>query len=151
MKKNKSLEIISGLLVLLFAYAAVSKLFHYNDFKLQLGKSPYVNDFAGMVAWALPLGELAVVIALVINRTRLIGLYASLFLMTMFTAYIYAMLHFSYYIPCSCGGVLSQMSWGQHFIFNICFVALSIVGIFLELRLTDKTEHKIQLSRPAIT
>ena len=129
MKKSTVVEIISSLLVLLFMYAAVSKLLDYQTFKVQLSKSPFITQFASITAWALPIGEILVGLALTFKRTRLIGLYVSLFLMTMFTAYIYAMLHYSYYIPCSCGGILSEMTWTQHLWFNIGFVVLSITGI----------------------
>jgi len=62
-------------------------------------------------------------------RFRLLGLYASFSLMVMFTAYIIAITKFSDYIPCSCGGVLQNMSWNQHLIFNIGFILLAVAGI----------------------
>lgn len=132
MKRRIILEIINCLIILLFVYAATSKLLDYDEFKIQLGKSPFINEFAGVTAWALPIGEILVGVALTFTRTRLLGLYASLFLMTMFSAYIYAMLHYSYYIPCSCGGILSKMGWTTHLWFNIGFVLLSIIGILLQ-------------------
>jgi uncharacterized membrane protein YphA (DoxX/SURF4 family) len=143
MKRNTVVEIISSLLILLFVYAAVSKLLDYETFKLQLGKSPFITQFAGITAWALPVGEILLGLALTYKPTRLVGLYASLFLMTMFTAYIYAMLHYSYYIPCSCGGILSKMDWNTHLWFNVGFVGLSIVGILLQ------TKKEIQLAKGA--
>jgi uncharacterized membrane protein YphA (DoxX/SURF4 family) len=139
MKRKLILNTICNLLILLFIYAAVSKFLDYNEFKIQLGKSPFINEFAGVTAWALPIGEIIVGLALTINKTRLTALYASLFLMTMFSAYIYTMLHYSYYIPCSCGGILSEMGWTTHFWFNIGFVLLSIIGILLQsLELKNK-------------
>jgi hypothetical protein len=69
---------------------------------------------------------------LVIKRTRLIGLYASFFLMSLFTAYLIIMLNVSYYIPCSCGGVLENLSWNQHVVFNVFFIAISAVGAIIQ-------------------
>ena len=132
MKRSTIVEIISSLLILLFMYAAVSKLLDYQTFRVQLSKSPFITQFASVLAWALPVGEILVALALTWKRTRLPGLYASLFLMTMFTAYIWTMLQYSYYLPCSCGGVLSKMGWTAHLWFNIGFVALSIIGIFIQ-------------------
>ncbi|PZR07651.1 MAG: hypothetical protein DI539_23405 [Flavobacterium psychrophilum] len=129
MKRTLVVEIISSLLILLFMYAAVSKLLDYETFKVQLSKSPFITQFAGVTAWSLPVGEILVGLALTFKKTRLVGLYASLFLMTMFTAYIWTMLHYSYYIPCSCGGILSKMDWNTHFWFNLGSVMLSIMGI----------------------
>ena len=93
--KRLAAEIISSLLILMFVYTALSKLLDYPLFRLQLGKSPFITAYAGLVAWSLPVSELLVAIALVFKPTRIAGLYASLFLMTMFTAYIYAMLEYS--------------------------------------------------------
>lgn len=137
MRKTLLTEIMSALLILLFMYAAVSKLVDYDTFRQQLGKSPFIHSFAGITAWALPLGEIILSIALIFKATRLAGLYASLFLMTMFTAYIYTMLAFSYTIPCSCGGVLSKMGWKTHLWFNSGFVLLSIAGILLHTSAND--------------
>lgn len=131
MKRKIVIEIICSLLVLLFIYTGLSKMFNYSEFRLQLGKSPFITRFANPVAWTLPAIEILVALALTFKRTRLIGLYASLFLMTMFTTYIYAMLNYSYDLPCSCGGIISKMSWGQHFWFNAGFTTLSIVAILI--------------------
>lgn len=125
-------EIISSILVLLFMYAAISKLIDYSNFKLQLSKSPFITYFSGIIAWALPLFEILLGILLTIRKTRLIGLYISLFIMTLFSAYIYAMLHFSYHLPCSCGGILSRLDWNSHLWFNLLFVLLSLFGIHVQ-------------------
>lgn len=133
MKKALVIEIIASLLIILFVYTALSKLLDYQTFKGQLAKSPYISPFAGLTAWALPAGELLIVGALLLTRTRLIGLYASFALMLLFTIYIYVMLHYSPYVPCSCGGVLSQLSWEQHLLFNIVFTILALTGIVLTM------------------
>src|ERR1700722_2425403 len=130
-------EIVTCLLVILFTYAALSKLLDYGTFRFQLGRSPYLTKMAGMVAWAMPTAELVTVSLLVIPRSRQAGLYASFFLMLLFSGYIYAMLHFSYYVPCSCGGVLSMMTWNQHLVFNIFFTLIALTGIILQAKQSD--------------
>jgi hypothetical protein len=146
-KNGTFLDIICGSLILLFMYAAVSKLMEYGTFKLQLSQSPYITRFADVIVWALPAGEIILCILLAFSSTRLIGLYGSLFLMTLFTAYIYSMLFYSYYIPCSCGGILSKMSWVTHFWFNIGFTILTIAGIFL---CAKKSIKKIKEEPPPV-
>lgn len=126
------IELINSLLVLLFIYAAVSKLNEHETFKIQLGKSPFITSYASVLVWALPIGEIIVGMAITFRKTRIVGLYAALFLMTMFTAYIYTMLHYSYYLPCSCGGILSKLSWTAHLWFNVGFTLLSIIAILLQ-------------------
>ncbi|MFB2118721.1 MauE/DoxX family redox-associated membrane protein [Parapedobacter sp. 2B3] len=129
--RKTTIEIISALFVLLWCYAAISKLLDYGTFRVQLGKSPLITEFAGFAAIAVPLLELVIAGMLLTKRLRLQGMYASLFLMTLFTAYIIAILNFSYYIPCSCGGILSSLGWTEHVIFNLAFVVMAIVGIIL--------------------
>lgn len=125
-------EIISALLIFLFIYAALSKLLDFDKFKYQLSQSPFMTRFSGVAAWAIPLGELIVSVALIIKRIRIVGLYLSFFLMLLFTGYIFIMLKYSSYLPCSCGGVLSGMSWKQHFVFNLAFTGLSLSGIIIQ-------------------
>jgi uncharacterized membrane protein YphA (DoxX/SURF4 family) len=132
MKKNMIVEIISALLVFLFIYAALSKLLDFGKFKYQLSQSPFITNISWLVVWAIPLGELLIAISLMIKSTRLAGLYLSYFLMLLFTGYIFIMLKYSSYLPCSCGGVLSKMSWEQHFIFNLAFTGLSLLGIVIQ-------------------
>lgn len=126
------LEVIVALFVMLFIYAAVSKLLEYETFNVQLSKSPLLTSFAPLVAVGIPLIEIVISVMLLFNRMRLAGLYASLFLMTTFTAYLIAIINFSYYIPCSCGGILSGLSWNSHIIFNCAFIILAITGIWLQ-------------------
>lgn len=128
-----AIEIITAVLVLLFTYTGMSKLLHHDEFVHQLVKSPYTEQIASVTAWLLPLTELGVSLLLYIKRTRLAGLYAAFTLMLFFTVYVYSMLHFSYYVPCSCGGVLASLSWTQHFWFNVFFTVLSLTGILLNI------------------
>jgi uncharacterized membrane protein YphA (DoxX/SURF4 family) len=129
MKKFNWLDIIVFLFVVLFIYAATSKLLEYELFKAQIGKSPLITHFVNWISWMVPTVEILISLALLVPRLQLIGLYASFSLMFVFTAYILFILTFSPYVPCSCGGILSNMGWTEHLIFNIGFTLLAIVGI----------------------
>lgn len=131
-------DIICYLFVLLFLYAATSKLMDYDNFYLQISKSPIITDFAGILVWLVPGLEILISILLLINRTVMLGLYAAFTLMLLFTFYIYAILNYSDHIPCSCGGVLQRMTWDQHLVFNIVFVVLGFVGIILQTKINEK-------------
>ena len=125
-------EIICALLIFLFIYTGISKLLDYHTFRRQLGQSPFITFYAPLLAWALPLGEIIIAGMLSFNRTRLMGLYLSFFLLCLFTFYLTAMLQLSYYIPCSCGGVLQSLSWQAHIILNIAFILLTAAGTLLQ-------------------
>lgn len=123
------IDIISALFIVLFVYAAATKLIDYDKFRLQLGQSPVLTAFAGTIVWLVPAIEVVIAMLLATKRFRLAGLYASFSLMVMFTAYIVVITRFSEYVPCSCGGVLEKLSWDQHLVFNIGFVALASIAI----------------------
>lgn len=127
--KSTFIYSVAILHILLFSYAGASKLFDFHNFQIQLGQSPLLSAFADWVAVTVPLVEFVIVLLLLSNKSRLLGLYGSFALMTMFTAYIVIILNFSSFTPCSCGGILEEMTWTQHLIFNIVFVALSGIAI----------------------
>jgi hypothetical protein len=130
--KKKIPDIICALLIVLFVYASGSKLFNYNQFIMQLGHSPLIGSHAEILAWLIPTIELVVVILLTVYSTRFYGLLLALFLLIIFTGYIAGMLLSGSHLPCSCGGVISGLSWKEHLMFNLFFMALSLAGIVLE-------------------
>lgn len=129
MFKKLLIELPSILLVILFTYAGISKLLQYDTFRYQLSQSPFVNSYAGVIVWLLPLLELLIAVLFFLPTFRLLAFYLSYGVMLTFTLYIYAMLHYSYFVPCSCGGLLSQMNWDQHLMFNIVFTIIAFAGI----------------------
>lgn len=139
MRKVLSTTIIC-LLIILFIYASISKFITFESFQVQLAQSPLLTAYAAFVSYGILVLEIGVAILLISNYTRLIGLYASLALMTAFTIYIYLILNFSESIPCSCGGILEKLGWKEHLWFNIGFVVLILIGIQLE---TSKPLYKV--------
>jgi uncharacterized membrane protein YphA (DoxX/SURF4 family) len=131
-KREWAIEIIAFLFVLLFLYAAANKLLDYQKFTVQIGQSPLLTGFGGSIPWLVIAIEILISILLIVPRFRLVGLFAAFSLMTMFTAYIWAILNFSSSIPCSCGGILEKLGWQEHLIFNSGFVVLGIAGIVLQ-------------------
>ncbi|MEZ7497851.1 hypothetical protein QO200_03775 [Flavobacterium sp. Arc3] len=125
------LEFICLLYILLFVYAAVSKLLDFENFRVQLGQSPLLSAFAGSIAWIVPVLELFISLLIVLKRWRIIGLFAAFSLMVMFTSYIYIILNYSSFVPCSCGGILEKMGWMEHFFFNSVFIILAAAGILI--------------------
>lgn len=124
-------NLVVYLYILLFVYAAVSKLLDFENFRIQLGQSPAINSFADWLAWVVPLSEICIGILLMFNRTKFWGLYAGYTMMVMFTAYIYIMLNFSSFLPCSCGGILENLGWKEHLVFNVVFVLIAFVGLIM--------------------
>lgn len=125
------LQVIRGLLILLWAYAAINKLAGHTVFHAQLQQFPWLAPAAAFLSWAVPLTEVAVALLLFFPATAPYGLYASGTLLTVFTLYLLAMVILKTSLPCSCGGVIARLSWQQHIAFNVFFMALVIAGIRL--------------------
>ena len=131
--KAPLLTFICTLLVLLWVYTAGSKLMDITEFKRQLGNQIFGKTVTAFLFWFIPSSEILAALLLLFNRTRLTGFFLSAGLMFLFTGYI-ALVLLGYYdrTPCSCGGVLKEMGWQLHFWFNIYFLAISCLGVWLE-------------------
>lgn len=139
MLRKSVLETISLLFILLFVYTAVSKFLDYENFQVVIGQSPLLTRFAPILAIAVPVAEIIIALLLAIPRYRGAGLYASFAMMVLFTTYIIVLVTLSEKIPCSCGGVISRMTWVQHLYFNICFVLLAMLGMWLHAKQSRDT------------
>jgi putative oxidoreductase len=120
-----------ALLILLFVYAAVSKLLDFKDFNWQMHNQNVPPEVAAVLVYLVPGSELLAAALLLLERTKAAGLLLSAFLLTVFSGYIaLVLLGFWSSVPCSCGGVLKGMGWGQHLAFNLFFLFLCINALF---------------------
>lgn len=124
-------ELIASLFILLFLYTGLSKLREHAEFQVVLSTSPLLATSSLVLSWMLPILEIVISILLFFQATRKYGLVISMMVMAIFTIYISYMLLFTPNLPCSCGGVLKQLNWSQHLLFNLFFLSLSILAIWL--------------------
>jgi hypothetical protein len=131
MKKELIADICLALLLLLFSYTAISKLLDHHRFVFQMKQAPLplMKTIAPLLGWLLPVMEGLLVLALFFPRFRLKGLYAAVVLLLVFEIYITGMLLSGLDLPCTCGGILSKLSWKQHLIFNALFIITGIIPI----------------------
>lgn len=115
--------------IILFVYAAISKLTDFENFQVQVAQSPLLSAFATFIAYTTVIGELIIALMLCFKKSRLLGLYLFLGFMTAFTVYIFLILNYSPFVPCSCGGVLEDLGWWEHLWFNgvVCLVTVFII------------------------
>lgn len=111
-----SIDLISGLLLLVFLYTAWSKPRGYEQFRYTLSQSYLLKPFANVIAWSLPVAELVVVLLLFIPAWRRWGLWTS------------AILYASKFSR-NCGGVVNSISWGQHIVFHYFFLGFTILAV----------------------
>lgn len=140
--KKIIIDFICILYIILFVYAGVSKVLDYENFRVQIGQSPLLSAFAGVLAWLVPATEIIISFLLLFSRTKVLALFSGYTLMIMFTAYIYILLNFSSYTPCSCGGILEKMGWNTHLLFNLFFVILAAIAIVLQSQIIPIKTHR---------
>lgn len=136
--KHLIVEVIAALLIFLFVYTGTSKLYERNIFALQLESFPYIHGLGFVISWLLPFAELFTAALMVIPRSRLAGLYLSSLLLCLFTLYLVTMQLTEKNLPCSCGGVISTLSWKQHIMLNLFFITLSVVGMWQQKKVNNK-------------
>ncbi|WP_408582583.1 MauE/DoxX family redox-associated membrane protein, partial [Myroides odoratimimus] len=130
--KAKFSLIVQYFFVLLFVYAAISKLITFEAFQVQLTQSPLLSAYANIIAYLVIIVELVIALLLSLKQTKTLGLYLSYGLMVAFTIYIYLILNYSDFIPCSCGGILEKMGWSEHLWFNVMVCVVGLFAIYFQ-------------------
>ena len=134
MKRSLLVDAVAFFLIFLFLYTGLVKLMEIKQFKEQLVSSPIVGSMAGVIAWALPIGEILLSIVLFIPIWRIKGLYISAALMILFTLYVIGILLIDSNLSCSCGGIVEELTPKQHLLFNTASIILSVLAILIARR-----------------
>lgn len=130
--RNVSVEMMCLLYVIVFVFAGLTKLMEGDQFFNNLNNSPILPEMVWLlyiISWAVPTLEIMIALLIAIPRTRLKGLYAALGLMIVFTMYVAGIVFISPYTPCSCGGIITLLSWQEHLLFNIGMIVLALIAI----------------------
>jgi putative oxidoreductase len=122
-------DVIAYMLALLFLYTAADKIWKFHNFEWVLSTLPFIGSYSTLIPYSVPTAEILSSILLLIPFIRRYGLTGSFLLMLTFTAYLLFMLMYAKDLPCSCGGVIAQLSWKQHILFNLSFLILSLIAI----------------------
>jgi len=93
--------------------------------------SPLLKDYSRLLSVGVPVIELCIALLLFIPATAKAGMTAGVSLLLLFTAYIIYMITTDPNLPCSCGGVIQQLSWKQHIVFNLFFIAAGSLAIWM--------------------
>jgi len=120
--------------VFLFLYTAYSKILEHRRFLKGLSRVELIGGFAGSISWLVPAAEILIAILMIIPKAYKLGLYAFITVMTSFTGYILSMLLWAKTLPCHCGGVIETLSWTQHIWFNLAFIAIALLALWLSKR-----------------
>ncbi|HEY5463213.1 MAG TPA: MauE/DoxX family redox-associated membrane protein [Hanamia sp.] len=143
--KKKIPDIICGLLILLFLYAAISKLLAFGQFRFVLSRAPLTGNHSTLIAALVPAMELIIAALLIIPSSSKAGMMSAVSLLIVFTTYVAFMVLTDPDLPCSCGGVIQQLSWKQHIAFNIFFIVLAIIGIYFQRHTLFKAKQRTDI------
>ena len=122
-------SVSSAILILLFVYTVLSKLADLNFFRYQLDNQVFPAEISAVLFYLLPLSQIVAIILLYIERYRKLGFIYSFGLLSIFTFYILLIIRGYFdHIPCICGGVITTISWKAHFVFNLFFLGIAILG-----------------------
>jgi hypothetical protein len=129
-RKETVLQGISALFIFLFVYTAVSKLSEFSKFVHVLGTSPLIGGVNIFMAWAIPLTELGTSLLLLFPETRKVGMNVAFILMSFFSVYVGYMILFAPHLPCSCGGIIQNLTWTQHLSLNLILWLIAAIAAF---------------------
>lgn len=113
----------------LYLYAGIYKGSNVLRFREEMAESPLLSPvLIPLISLLLPVLELGLGLFLLFKIKLRITLWASFCLMVLFTFYM-VFLYFGFeHPPCACGGILNEMDYPAHIVFNIVF---SIITGFL--------------------
>lgn len=131
--QTKLLLLIKFLLAILFIYAGIYKISSVNDFASQMYQSPLLPaSIVPYLAIILPLFEIALGSLLIFSqKIEFLLLCISGSLMLFFSLYLIMLYTLYSKPPCSCGGILSGMTYPVHITFNIIFTLLAGLAAYL--------------------
>jgi hypothetical protein len=127
-------ELVASFYVLLFLYTAIMKLRNPDAFSSNMYQVPLLRPVSNMLAVSLPVVEIMISLILIIPRTRLLGIWLATSLMGIFSIYIIYIFYTMNDLPCSCGGIIQQMSWKAHLIFNLILFILGTSCLVMQKR-----------------
>jgi hypothetical protein len=120
------------LLILLFVYAGTAKYLDMAGFRVDMRNQVFPDSWVPFIVYGLPALEILTALSLIWERTRMMGLFISLGLLLCFALYTaLVILKVFDKKPCSCGGIISGLSWGQHMAFDLFFIVVTIIAINL--------------------
>lgn len=114
---------------LMFCYSAFVKLYDWRGNRVAMYQQILPDWSKDALVIGLPIIELIVGVLLLVPSGRKWGFPMATFLMGIFSFYVaWVWLGLGGKTPCSCGGIISSLSWGQHLIFNLIFLGFSLGG-----------------------
>ena len=133
--KKLFIEGAALILAFVFAYSAIAKIYDWQATRLAMYNQVVPDWSKEVLLYGIPLVEMILSLMLLLPRWRAKGFLASLVLMLVFTGYVaWVWMGMADRVPCSCGGIISSLTWGQHLILNLGLTGLAVWGTWSNCR-----------------
>lgn len=119
-------EIITTLFVFFFSYNVLTQLKDFKKFSLAMEHSPLIRSYSAGLAVLIPIFEVAAVLLLVVPVTRKIGLWCTVFIMGISTAYTAWVMFNGRELPCVCAGLFPKLAWKEQLLANTTGFILAV-------------------------
>ncbi|MDN3594389.1 MauE/DoxX family redox-associated membrane protein [Zunongwangia endophytica] len=119
--------------VLLLTYTGISKITELKTLYTTLINAPLYldNELATIGQWLIPISEIALALSISFKKTRKIGYLGITSLFILLSLYSGWINWFLPNKPCSCGGLISLLSWKQHVLFNLINLLLALTAWYI--------------------
>lgn len=119
-KRTIWVGILSGILYLFWIFITFLKVRNLQQFDWDMDAQPLPNSWTPFLVWGLSILHIAIAISLIPDRTRLMGVYATYTLLSIYIIYI-VLVRFKALgpAPCSCTWINKDFSYWQTVLFNL--------------------------------
>jgi hypothetical protein len=109
-----------------YFYSGVDKLIHFDEFVVNFSKSPFApSEFINEVAFCVVGTELGICFLCFFNKFQKLACLLFMIISFIFSGYVFLMITYSPYLPCSCGGLINFLTWNEHLVLNILLTTIS--------------------------
>lgn len=130
--KQTIINVTTSFLMLLFCYAAVSKILDFENFQIQLKTLLPLLMNTRFVALLFILSLFLIVLLLCITKWRRLGLVLSFGMMVSISIYIIYLINFHPNLPCTCLGFLEGKDWRVNLYFNLFCSLIAGLSLYFE-------------------
>jgi hypothetical protein len=142
--KKTMTEIIIFLLILMWVYTFVSKIFDFDTFKRQINGAYLLSRVGFVLPYLLQALHMIIFVMLISKFWRKTGIIASLSLLILYSTYLIYILKFAPSIPCSCIAVMRGMNWNDQLYFNFIAIIINTIGLITFLSLKRAPHNNVQ-------
>jgi hypothetical protein len=122
---------VSIFFVILFCYASISKILDFRNFQSQLEQSPGLAGYEIVATYGIISLQMITVILLCFQPFRILGLWFTFGILSVFAGYVAFILIYSKNLPCTCIGLFQKINWKGNLILNIGLMIITLIGIIV--------------------